>query len=294
MALCDILSSGIFQIFICLAILAYFTQSCLAKQTKAKRQNLQIKWNAVGKDVVILHQFPRARFCPSPSPYPIKLETFLRMHNIKYINDFEEPMSEKEKSPWITINGTNIADSQIAIEYLTKKFSLDINKNLTSNELVISRAIRFLIEQDLYWAFAYDRWVKSRAKYVPQFFAPVFPSLPRKIEAWLITTIYSTKIAKQVYAQGMGRHSCEDVESMGLKDLDSLSEFLGEKEFMFGKKPTELDAVLFGFMCMLLYCTPKNNRYVQKLLREHTNLVRFTEKMKHLYWSDWDQCLYNE
>ena len=42
------------------------------------------------------------------------------MHNIKYINDFEEPMSEKEKSPWITINGTNIADSQIAIEYLTK------------------------------------------------------------------------------------------------------------------------------------------------------------------------------
>ena len=85
---------------------------------------------------------------------------------------------------------------------LTQKFSLDINKNLTSKELVISRAIRFLIEQDLYWAFAYDRWVKSRAKYVPQFFAPVFPSLPRKIEAWLITTIYSTKIAKQAYAQG--------------------------------------------------------------------------------------------
>ena len=29
-------------------------------------------------------------------------------------------MCENEKSPWITINGTNIADSQIAIEYLTK------------------------------------------------------------------------------------------------------------------------------------------------------------------------------
>ena len=97
-----------------------------------------------------------------------------------------------------------------------------------------------------------------------------------------------------VIFEGMGRHTCEDIESMGLKDLDNLSEFLGEKEFMFGEEPTELDAVLFGFMCMLLYCTPKNNHYVQKLLREHTNLVRFTEKMKHLYWSDWDQCLYNE
>ena len=86
MALCDILSSGIFQIFIYLAILAYFIQSCYAKRTKTQRQNLQIKWNAIGKDVVILHQFPRARFCPSPSPYPIKLETFLRMHNIKVIS----------------------------------------------------------------------------------------------------------------------------------------------------------------------------------------------------------------
>jgi hypothetical protein len=85
---------------------------------------------------------------------------------------------------------------------LTQKFSLDINKNLTGNELVISRALRFLIEQDLYWAVAYDRWVISRAKYVPQFFAPVFPSLPRKIEAWLISTIYSTMIEKQAYAQG--------------------------------------------------------------------------------------------
>ena len=86
MALCDILSSGIFQIFIYLAILAYFIQSCYAKRTKTQMQNLQIKWNAIGKDVVILHQFPRARFCPSPSPYPIKLETFLRMHNIKVIS----------------------------------------------------------------------------------------------------------------------------------------------------------------------------------------------------------------
>ncbi len=39
---------------------------------------------------------------------------------MKYINDFEESMSDKGKSPWITINGKNIADSQIAMEYLTK------------------------------------------------------------------------------------------------------------------------------------------------------------------------------
>ena len=51
------------------------------------------------------------------------------------INDFEEPMSENEKSPWITINGTNIADSQIAIEYLTKVtiiYELKTEQNLNT------------------------------------------------------------------------------------------------------------------------------------------------------------------
>ena len=93
---------------------------------------------------------------------------------------------------------------------------------------------------------------------------------------------------------GMGRHSVEEIESMGMKDLENLSEFLGDKEFMFGQEPTELDAVLFGFMCMFLYCSPKENSYVQKILRKHQNLVGFTDKMREKYWPDWDLCLYLE
>ena len=42
------------------------------------------KWNNAGKDVVVLHQFWRGKFCPSLSPFVMKVETFLRMHNIKY------------------------------------------------------------------------------------------------------------------------------------------------------------------------------------------------------------------
>ena len=80
--LCEIFSISTLIIIIYLVILVYFIQSLFSKQTKTQRQNLQIKWNNLEEDLVILHQFSRARFCPSPSPYPIKLETFLRMHNI--------------------------------------------------------------------------------------------------------------------------------------------------------------------------------------------------------------------
>ena len=43
----------------------------------------QEEWNAAGKDVVVLHMPLRALDSPSPSPFPIKLETWLRMNNVK-------------------------------------------------------------------------------------------------------------------------------------------------------------------------------------------------------------------
>ncbi len=44
-------------------------------------------------------------------------------YNGRYVVDFEEQMSSKGKSPWITINGVDVADSQLAIDYLTKNLN---------------------------------------------------------------------------------------------------------------------------------------------------------------------------
>jgi hypothetical protein len=49
-----------------------------------KRQKRINKRKAYPKDVVILHQFPRGARAPSVSPFPIKLETWLRITGIKY------------------------------------------------------------------------------------------------------------------------------------------------------------------------------------------------------------------
>ena len=37
-----------------------------------------------------------------------------------------------------------------------------------------------------------------------------------------------------------------EIEEMGWNDIQALSTFLGQKDFMFGDTPTELDAVVFG------------------------------------------------
>ena len=167
-----LITSFYVQVLSILIISVFAIKWWFQREARLKRQNLQIKWNtAYGKDVVVLHQFPRARFCPSPSPYPLKLETFLRLHKISYVNDFEEPMSDKSKSPWITINGVNIADSQLIIEYLTDHFKLEVNPGLDQHALAVSRAFRLLIEQDLYWVlvsctrFFFLEWKQLHKKF---------------------------------------------------------------------------------------------------------------------------------
>jgi hypothetical protein len=65
---------------------------CVQKHQNLKLEKSEIKMaeedgkgkEEKGKSVIVLHQFPRAKKAPSPSPYPLKLETFLRMSKIPY------------------------------------------------------------------------------------------------------------------------------------------------------------------------------------------------------------------
>jgi len=291
----DTIGNGYFQLIVIVSTLIFTLTTIIKNKSKNQRQNLQIKWNAQGKDVVILHMFPRARYCPNPSPYPLKLETFLRIHKIKYVTDFEEPMSDKDKSPWITINGENIADSQIAMDFLTKKFNLDSNPGLGKEQLIISRGLRFMIEQDLYWVMANNRWVVEKGQHVPTFFAPLFPKYLAFLEPFMLQILYSKMVAKQTYAQGIGRHTIQEQESMGLRDIQDLSDYLGDNTYLMGTtEPTEIDCVLFGFIVMFLYAAPKDNVYVQSILKNHQNLVKFVDRMKEKYWPDWEDCCYKD
>ena len=127
---------------------------------------------------VILHQFPRGAWAPSASPFPLKLETYMRMANIsykvstlniyniyhycltgslsnywcKFQNDFKIPMSpRKQKCPWITCEGIDVADSQFSVEYLGKKFGKNLNIHLTRQQLAVSRSFQKMLEENTYW-----------------------------------------------------------------------------------------------------------------------------------------------
>jgi hypothetical protein len=61
-------------------------------------------------------------------------------------------MSTKSKSPWITYNGEDVADSEFAIDYLNKKMDIDVNKHLTAEQKAVAKAFQRLVEDNLYWS----------------------------------------------------------------------------------------------------------------------------------------------
>jgi hypothetical protein len=84
---------------------------------------------------------------------------FLRLHKIEYIVDTTKPFGAKGKAPWITFNGKNVDDSQVAAELLAKELSLDLNPGLDDSSLGISRAFKLMLEQDLVLCLVSDRFV---------------------------------------------------------------------------------------------------------------------------------------
>merc|ERR1712079_405219 len=69
------------------------------------------------EDMVYLFQFTRSPQIPSISPFCLKLESWLKLHGIKYQNvDHKcKHRSKKGMLPFIELNGEEIADSNMII-----------------------------------------------------------------------------------------------------------------------------------------------------------------------------------
>jgi len=252
-----------------------------------KKCQLREKWDKAGENVVVLHQFPRPGTIPNLSPFPIKLETFLRAMKIEYVNDFEEPLSEKQKCPWITMNGQDVSDSQLCVEFLMDKLGKDMDSHLTDEETATARAIRIMVEEHLYWGLAVYRWVHDGGRYLENFKSLLGPGVP----AWVVRKVRA-QVGKMVMGQarsaGLGRHSREELEEMCCRDLRALDTLLGNKSYMMGDKPALVDCTVFGFLCQLLHGAPPTCVYRRLVEEECSNLGNYFVRVKQMFWDDWD------
>ncbi|XP_037798937.1 failed axon connections homolog [Penaeus monodon] len=248
-----------------------------------KKQERRKNWNNAGKDVVVLHIPSRGFYCPSLSPFVVKLETYIRMAEIPHVIDHEEPMGPKGKTPWITLNGEDMGDSQMIIEKLAAKFGKEFDAHLSQEEKAVAHSLRIMVDEYFVWCLGVYRYGQERGRHlalnasIPWFYRPVL-------------AMYFKRYLEAAKTQGIGRHSYRDIEEMGRKSLQSLSAWLGEKPFMMGANPTELDCTVFGMLAFDVFCPPLSP-FKRMLEKDYRNLHAYCHRMKEKFWPDWDKCL---
>lgn len=226
--------------------------------------------------MIKLYQFQPAFGLPNASPFCMKVENYLRMASLPYeiaprANHFRAP---KGKLPYIEDGAKVVADSSFIIEYLKSAYGDALDAKLTPFEKAQGVALRRMMEENLYWALAYSRWMEPKGWEATkaEFFKPV-PALLRGP----ISALARRGIAKQMWGHGMGRHSAEEVYHIGRTDITALADFLGDKPYFMGETPTSLDASAYAFLANIIM-VPLDSALKEHAL-QYPNLEAYCRRM---------------
>jgi glutathione S-transferase len=230
---------------------------------------------------VIVHQLPGAWGLPSISPFCLKLDLHLRMAGIPFrtVVDATPFGGPKGKLPWIEHEGRKIGDSGFIIEYLDARFGGNPDAALSPAGRGIARAMRRLIEENLYWTMVYDRWVIEENW--REFRDIVLGGVPHALRGAL--ALFARRGVKaQLRGHGIGLHSREEIHATGIGDIGAIADYLGDRPFLMGDSPTAIDAVAYGFLANILAVPIRSPVRDAGLQRE--NLVGYLDRIKARYF----------
>ncbi|MEL7028822.1 MAG: glutathione S-transferase family protein [Pseudomonadota bacterium] len=204
--------------------------------------------------MIILYDFKSEGVVGSPSPFVLKIETFLRLADL----DFEKrhvalpTKAPKQKLPYIVDDGEVVCDSAFIIEHAKRKHGVDLDAWLSDAQLAVAHAARKMIEESTYWTAVYARWMdEANWPTTAKMFFRKFP-IPLK---WIAPGVARKKVGKTLEAQGYGRHSRDEIYHMGVQDVAALEGILADHQYLMGDKPAVVDASAFGLLAQLAYGT---------------------------------------
>lgn len=231
--------------------------------------------------MITLVEFYPAYGLPNPSPFCLKVETWLRMAELPYTPKYESNPRKgpKGKFPYLHDGNEVVSDSSVIIEYLTKKYDIKLDEGLTGEQLGLSHAAKILMEDHLYWAIVYSRWIDT--DYWPITKKNFFATLPPGVKQ-ILPIAAQNQVKRDLHGQGLGRHSKQDIYRFAEQDINALAYLLGEKSFFLGEKPTSIDAVAYGSLANIW--VPPLDTPLKKAMGKHPNLVKFVQRMKEKYW----------
>ncbi|MDI9817569.1 MULTISPECIES: glutathione S-transferase family protein [unclassified Legionella] len=233
--------------------------------------------------MIILYQYPGVWGLPNASPFCLKIETYLRMAEIPYEIRFmmNPAKAPKGKLPFIKIDDETIADSELIIEYLIRKFGDLLDRELTREQKAETFLLDNLFAERLYWIMLYLRWQDEQGW--SSLCDSFFPRLPRLAKLFVPGQVRK-QVKRALYAQGMGRHSYDEVLSMGNKTLDVIAQRLAQKRYFHGSELTGIDATAFAFLANIAWLPHEDA--LKKQLQQHDNLLDYCDRIWGAFYSE--------
>jgi glutathione S-transferase len=219
---------------------------------------------------------------PDTSPFVIKTEVQLKMAGLVYDRASAiPPQAPNGKLPFINDHDEVVSDSTFIRAHIECKYGVDLDEGLDARQRAESWAIERLLEDHLYFAMVWFRWIdpENFAK-GPAHFADSAPEADRpKLRQDL-----QARKAVEVHAQGVGRHTPARIAELGTRSIDALSQLLGDKACFMGESPSGVDATAFGVLASVL--TPFFDTPLRRAAAARPNLVAHVARMMQRYYPD--------
>jgi glutathione S-transferase len=121
----------------------------------------------------------------------------------------------------------------------------------------------------------YDRWML--AENWPGTKQLMFGAIPAAVRP-LVAIFARRGVRQELVGQGIGRHSSDEIHRIGIRDLNAVADFLGDKPFFMGPNPTEIDATVYGLISNIIQVPVETP--VKAAGLERPNLLKYCDRMK--------------
>jgi glutathione S-transferase len=219
--------------------------------------------------VITLFSYPELFGVADNNGYGLKVFAFLKLAGVPFVHQhiFDASGAPRGQLPYIVDDGEVIGDSETIIALLTQKYSLTIDQGLTASQKDSSHLINRMLD-DLYWVMSYSRWKDER--FWPAFRDALLHQHPTLTEEGLQKAQEFNSL--RYHYQGIGRFAPAAAYARGLADLQVLANLIPADTYLYGPKPTSVDASIYGFIANIYYYPIETP--LKQFVIAHDNLVR--------------------
>ncbi|KAF4217020.1 hypothetical protein CNMCM8980_003988 [Aspergillus fumigatiaffinis] len=248
--------------------------------------------------ITVYRGFPETG-CYIWSPFVTKLETRLRFANIRYRTEQGSiPKAPRGKVPYVSIEDgeqppQTLSDSTLITKALIEKgYTGDLNQHLSPTERLHDLALKALLEDKLPPYQIYERWILNfytmRSK--------ILAALPWPVQVVVGNIIYR-KVTRNLQGQGTMAFTEEEISAFRQEIWASLNAVVAEAQtkqsdrdgpfwVWGGEGPTEVDAVLFGFIVSGLVCDAAPAS--KEIIKGYPALVDYARRIHDKYFPDYE------